>query len=158
MARWQQFDRREQGLLLLAAAVVTLLLLWLLVLQPLRGMVTGQQDSNRILASGLQQAQGMAAELKQLKSSTKNSGAARNASLQRLVGQSLNSHGLGMSSFTPNSDNTVSLRFEQAPFNTLMKWLYQMEASHNISVDSLTVNPTGDSGIVKVSVRLRGNG
>ena len=156
MARWQQFDRREQGLLLLIAVVVALLLLWLVILQPLHSMVSEQQTDNGVLSTQLQEARTMVVELKQL--NNKGSRASGVANLQKLVGQTLRSYGLGMSSFTPNSDNTVSLRFEQTPFNVLMQWLHQMEASHNVSVDNLSINPTGDSGLVKVSVRLRSNG
>lgn len=157
MASWQQFDRREQGLLLLVGGILALLLLWLVLLQPLSNMVTDQQANNTILNSQLQQARAMAVELKQLKGNSKSGNASNAMDLQRMIAQSLRSHGLATSNFTPNSDSSCSLRFDQVSFNTLAQWLHQMEMSHGVAVDNLAINPTGDSGIVKVSVRLRGN-
>lgn len=155
MERWQQFNRREQGVLLLTAGVLALLLLWLIIVQPLRAMVADQHADNRMLADQLQQARTMAGQLQQLKQSGANSSRAGANNLQRLVGQTARSHGLVMSDFRPNSDNSLQLRFEQAPFNGLLEWLYQLEASHNVAVDNLDISPTRDSGLVSVSIRLR---
>ena len=74
-----------------------------------------------------------------------------------MVSKTANGFGIGISSYTPNSDNSVSLRFEQAAFNNFVQWLSQMEGNHKVIVDNLSITPTGDSGVVKVSVRLRGN-
>ncbi|MCV6604950.1 MAG: type II secretion system protein M [Porticoccaceae bacterium] len=156
MANWQQFDRREQKILLSGGLIVALILLWWLLIQPLRAMVDNQQDVNTRLGGQLQQAHDLAAELKTLKASGKTT--VDSNSLMRLVSNSARSHGLGMSNFTPNSDNSVSLRFEQVAFNNFVQWLNQMESNHQAVIDNLSITPTGDSGVVKVSVRLRGSG
>ncbi|MGS2724493.1 type II secretion system protein M [Porticoccus sp. GXU_MW_L64] len=156
MANWQQFDRREQKILLAGGLIVALILLWWLLIQPLLAMVSNQQGVNARLGGQLQEAQTLALELKTLQASGTTT--LDSSSLMRLVSSSARSHGLAMSNFTPNSDNSVSLRFERAAFNHFVEWLNQMEGSHSAVVDNLSIAPTGDSGVVKVSVRLRGNG
>lgn len=155
MERWQQFDRREQGMLLLVAGGVALLLLWWIVVQPLRGMVADQQADNRILIGQLQEAREMALELKQLRQSGAGRSSAGGGNLQRLASQTMNRYGLGVSDFRPNSDNSLQLRFERASFNTLLEWLHHMEMSHNVLIESLNISPTPDSGVVAASLRLR---
>ncbi|MDM3869755.1 type II secretion system protein M [Porticoccus sp. W117] len=156
MANWQQFDRREQKILLAGGLIVALILIWWLLVKPLNAMVDNQQGVNVRLGSQLQEAHNLAAELKTLKAT--GSANIDSNSLMRLVSNSARSHSLAMSNFTPNSDNSVSLRFERAAFNNFVEWLNQMEGGHNAVVDNLSITPTGDSGVVKVSVRLRGNG
>ena len=155
MEQWQQFNRREQGMLLLVAGAAALLLLWWVVLQPLGAMVSKQQDDNRILAGQLQQAREMASQLQQLKRNSAGQRGPGAGNLQRLVNQTAGSHSLGVSDFRPNSDGSLQLRFDRAPFNNVLKWLYQLESAHRIMVDNLNVTPTPDSGVVTVSVRLR---
>ncbi|UTW45580.1 type II secretion system protein M [bacterium SCSIO 12696] len=157
MANWQQFDRREQGVLLFGGIAVVLILLWWLLIQPMLAMVDKREANNRLLSAQLQEATQLAGQIKSLKA-TNNPAAIGSNNLMRLVSQSARSFGLGLSNFTPNSDGSVSLRFEQAAFNGFMQWLSEMESQHSATVDNLSVTPTGDSGVVKVSVRLRGNG
>lgn len=51
----------------------------------------------------------------------------------------------------------IQLSFEEVPFNTLMKWLIQMNQSYAFTIKQLDLNATATPGIVKAIMIITAN-
>lgn len=83
--------------------------------------------------------------------------AASQDSLLVIVDRSARESGLGSSiaGSEPNGANALSVRFQRAPFDTLIAWLARLAQQDGIRVDSATIDSTGAPGIVNAAVVLR---
>ena len=156
-ARWQQFDRRQQTTLLVGAVAIALYLLWFAVVSPLQQLVDKQQLRNQSAVESLGSVRQLAAECQVLKKQGDKQRAG-SANLSQLVDRSVRKNRLKMSGFQPGSDGSVSLRFEQAPFENLMQWLYELDANHGVTVDELAIRPLQTAGAISATVRLKQGG
>lgn len=54
----------------------------------------------------------------------------------------------------PDGPNGIRLRLENIPFDELIAWLGELQATHGISVTSASADPAQDPGRVSVSLQL----
>ncbi len=154
MKRWQDFNRREQGVLLAGVAIATLYLLWFAIVQPVRQLVVEQRSRNQAVASELFTVRQMVADISALQKAGTDKNPATSG-LASLVEKSLRQNHLRMSGYQPGSEGNVSLRFDRVEVSGLLQWIYDLETSHRITVDELAIRPTESNGTVSASLRLR---
>ncbi len=64
--------------------------------------------------------------------------------------------GLEFRRYEPTADGDLRIWLEQASFDSLVAWLQDMANRHQLDVDSLTVSPGSDSGLVNVRLEIKG--
>ena len=101
----------------------------------------------------------VAQEVKSLRRSAGASGrSTRRGSLLALVDQTARRGKLGPSlkRVEPKGTEEVRVRLEQAVFDDMIRWLTDLERSHSVSVDSISVDRESSPGRVNVTLTLKG--
>jgi len=153
MEYWQQRDRREQVILAIGGVFVALVLVWMLLFKPVMQWRSQQQSIVDGQARTLAQVQTLAAEMKlqqQNSNNTKGDG-----SLAQIVDSSLRDNSLRMKGFQPGRNGEARLRLENATYEPLMQWLYDLEYRHGVHVLEMSLARTQIVGVVTVNLRLR---
>jgi general secretion pathway protein M len=55
----------------------------------------------------------------------------------------------------PGAGGSLALRLEKAPFDTLVAWLAHLAQQNGVTIDSATIEKTGDTGLVNAAIVLR---
>lgn len=147
-----QLNQREQLSLLLLGLAVALYLLYMLVWSPLDGARDRLAQQNEGVATSLQRVDAMASEITRLRESGARPGARRN--LTSLINQSTSALALPVSRLQPNSRGEIQVRLENAAFDDLLTWLYQMEYREGLLVREVSVTQAGSVGRVNATVRI----
>lgn len=86
-----------------------------------------------------------------------NGGGPASGSLIVMVDESAQRSGLGtaLTGSQPSGNGGLSVRVENASFDTLVAWLAMLEQQHQVTVESASVNPTAKPGVVSANVVLR---
>ncbi len=154
MQYWQNLQTREQHTLLVGGIAVLLLLFYSLVLDPfaqeLQRLEQSVATDRELLVWMEQSAQQIMA--------LRGSGAAKRASggsLLSLVDASAKQNGLGgaLKQVKPEGSG-VRLRFEQAGFDDMVRWLGRLGAEQGVGVVTLTLERLPVSGKVNATVVL----
>ena len=75
-------------------------------------------------------------------------------SLMPLVTREANAQGIRLNRLQPESDGAVSVVLQAQPFNTVIQWLDQLQKTHNIEVQRISVDSEGQPGLVNAQIRL----
>lgn len=157
MKQWfMMLTSREKTIVSIAAVVVPILLFWLLVLQP---TINKRESLNSQISDRgemLQQMRGLSSEIKQLKRTGGGTKKVSRGNPQQKVESALRTWRLrahlGVMS-APNSA-TVKLNLREAEADNIMRFLYDIENKHGLSVKLLSLKPTKDIGIANASITL----
>lgn len=147
-----QLNQREQLSVLVLGLVIGLYLLYMLLWSPLDGARDRLAQQNEGVATSLQRVDAMVSEITRLRESGARPGARRN--LTSLVNQSTSALGLPVSRLQPNSRGEIQVRLENAAFDDLLAWLYQMEYREGLLVREVSVTQAGSVGRVNATVRI----
>ena len=147
-----QLNQREQLSVLVLGLVLGLYLLYMLLWSPLEGARDRLAPQNEGVATSLQRVDAMVSEITRLRESGARPGARRN--LTSLVNQSTSALGLPVSRLQPNSRGEIQVRLENAAFDDLLTWLYQMEYREGLLVREVSVTQAGSVGRVNATVRI----
>ncbi|MEX0740234.1 MAG: type II secretion system protein M [Pseudohongiella sp.] len=154
---FSQKTSREQLVLLAGVGVVMLYLIWLLLWQP---MLQARELSAQRVASAEQSllvVRGLAQELADARENPASGGVAGSGSLAQTLDESASALGLRIASLEPAADNSsVSVRLNDVGMAAVLAWLFEIERTGTMSIDSLTMAPVPTPGNVAVSLRLRG--
>lgn len=158
MKDWfDNLEPRERLLVALAAVVVTLALAWLLLIHPL--YVAGSQRAERVaqLRSDLARANTLGAEIRALAASggPRVTQADANQSLMILLERSAREAGLQVNQSRPLDTATVRVRFESAPFDTLVRWLGTLASRYGVQADVVSLDKLGAPGMVDAQITLK---
>jgi len=158
MEKWfKNLQSREQLLVIVCGFFVAVYLLYLMLWSP----VSSKRDTlivqNQAVMESLGAVRSLAAEYQSLKKSGAASKSSVGNNLSRIVDSSVARNQLKMSRFQPSSSGDVQVRFENAVFNNMVAWLYELESEYAIEVKEISITPGSASGLVNVSVRLHGN-
>lgn len=148
-----RYSQREQLALLLMAGVVLVYLLLMFVLLPLRDARHEMRQRNEATAQVLVRVDLMAAELEQLRAGDSAS-RAPSGNLTARLNSSADRQGLQISRLQPNGRGAVQLRFESAPLEPLLRWLYSLEVEQGMLLEELSLGQTSTAGIVSASLRV----
>jgi general secretion pathway protein M len=149
---FQQFNQREQALLLAAAGFIVLYLLLIAVWRPVSGMRDEMLQRNESIAAALGRVQLMAAELKQLQGG--GGGKRANRNLNQLINNSTASYSLRPSRIQPNSRGELQIRFEDASFENLLRWLNQLEQEEGLLLVDVSLTQGERGGLVNANIRI----
>ncbi len=159
MEQWfHKLEAREQLMVAVGAFFVALYLLYLLLWSPIVSQGQQLKQQNQAVAESLASVRSLAAEYTALKKSGADSKSPVGSNLSRIVDSSVARNQLKMNRFQPSSSGDVQVRFENAVFNNIVAWLYELESGYAIAVKELSVTPGAATGLVNVSVRLHGDG
>lgn len=155
MQQWfNRLKRNEQFMLLLAAALIFLYVVFFLILGPMSVSVSAMNVRNQQAQISLKNVKDMAKEYSVLQQSGAGKKTSK-ANLTRLIDSTVKTNDLTMNRFQPSSSGDVQVRFENAAFNNILAWLYELENGNGVVIKDLSISPGSASGFVNVSVRLR---
>ncbi len=149
-------NRREQLSLLVIAAVVGLYLAYVVLWSPLMNSRDEMVLRNQSMASSLARVDAMVSEVLLLRQNGGGGTAKRN--LTALINQSTKRMNLQLSRLQPNSRGELQVRLENASFDDILAWLYDMEYSQGLMVREVSLTRSGAAGRVNASIRLAQGG
>ena len=153
-AWWDGLEARERLILIGGGIIAALIILWAGVWNPL--FVNTAE-----LAEDLAAKERLLADLTRLEATmsatapTRRTG--RGGSLVVVVDQTIRTQGLGatLKRNQPNGTDGINLTFQAASFDTLIRWLAQLNRDHGISVQSASFSEARQPGLVNSTLVLR---
>jgi len=157
MNKWySSLNQREQMSLLLLAVVVGIYFLYLLIWSPLIRSRDDMILRNQSVSSSLVRVDAMVSEVLLLRESGAGNTSRRN--LTSLINQSTSRMKLQVSRLQPNSRGELQVRLENASFDDILAWLYEMEYSQGLLVREVSLTQSGSAGRVNASIRIAQGG
>jgi general secretion pathway protein M len=158
MEWWLSKTQREQLMLITAGAAMLVFLLYLLAWQPFTEAI--EQNHQRVISkqATLQWMEENLGEVQRLRRQQNSGGAAAtNEALLTLVDRTSKQNQLRqqIQRIKPQGENSVQLWVEQAPFDTLMKWLGELSERYGILIDTLNIDRQNDPGVVNARLVLQ---
>lgn len=150
-AWWAQAPARDQMSVIIGGSFVGIYILFMLVLKPVYGMRAQEEMKLNSLKGSLENVRNLAAQVVEQNQSDGNE---RSSPLERIVQQSVSANGLKVGTMNAAGKTGVRLRFDEAPFENVLKWLYEMEVTNNLLIKDLSVAAASNSGRVSVNLRL----
>lgn len=147
---------REQYILAGGMGVLLLVLLWLLVWEPLNqehGEYQAKIEQQQLILLQLQQ---LAAEADLLGSGAGKVNSRGDQSLLSLADRTVRAAGLAGSlrRIEPDGDQRVRLWLQQAPFDSLVKWLQALAGDHGVHVFAANIDLGESTGLVVADITL----
>ncbi|MES9825113.1 MAG: type II secretion system protein M [Candidatus Thiodiazotropha endolucinida] len=157
---WQSKTPQEHMALIIGAAAILLLLVYLLLWRPFNQALDKKAllvESQQITLNWMQDNLDL---VKSLRSQQRAKGAGSNEALLTLVDRTAKKIRLRqqIQRIKPQGDNAVQLWIEEAPFDTIIKWLGQLTQTHAIEIDSLTIDRQDKPGLVNARLVLQREG
>lgn len=155
-SRYIKLAPRERVIVIVGSIVVALTVIYLGIIEPV-----STAHANRI--SALASSRALATQLEvaaaAVASAGPNRGAAqagRGMSLLAAIDQSTRAGTLAKppASLQPEGDHEVKVRFEEVPFDSLVRWLAELQTQYGVSVQQLDVESQGGAGLVNVRLSL----
>ncbi|WJV61325.1 type II secretion system protein M [Pectobacteriaceae bacterium CE70] len=157
--RWQSMSLRERGLMLVCVGLVVLCLLYYLLWQPWQRQ---SQQWRRMIERERQTVSWMPKQAARLPTSRglKPPVSGREVSLTVLIPQTAAQYGITIQRLQPQG-NQVSVTLSRSDFNTLMRWLLELEQKNGVTTQVLDVaaveNSTGNVDVNRLLLeRLKG--
>ncbi|UKE85634.2 type II secretion system protein GspM [Pectobacterium colocasium] len=148
--RWQAMSQRERQLMVVCAAVLLLCLVYYAIFQPWQ---LREEQWERTISREQQTVNWMQKQASSIPQGNQAQGenSQRDVSLPILISQSTKRYGLTVVRLQPQG-NQASVTLAQSDFNSLLRWLSELEQKNGVKVLSLDVNAVEQSpGIVDVT-------
>ena len=151
-----QLDTRQRFLLMSAAALLVFALIFIFGMRPLMSSSQRNQeliaDKEALLMELNQTAERLGPQ--SVGAATSNNSGQQ--SLVVLVDQTTRSHGLSgnLKRNQPDGANSIRLRLENAPFDTLVEWLGELQNRHGLSAASANIDAAQSPGRVNCNLVL----
>lgn len=153
MKDWlSQLSQRDQLSLLVLALALGLYVLYMFVWSPLDARRDALALQNSAIAESRVRVDAMVSELLQLRQSGNKPGAQRN--LTSVINASTSRLQLPVIRLQPNSRGEIQVRIENATFDDVLKWLYEMEYKEGLLVQEVSLMQAGTVGRVNITVRI----
>jgi general secretion pathway protein M len=157
MKEWfEQLEPRERLLVMIAGGLVVFTLIVMLGIRPiLNQSKRGHElvaDKRELLA----ELSDVAARLGPQRGTPQANASGTSQSLVLVIDQSTRSSGLAqhLKRNQPDGASSIRLRFEDAPFDTLIQWLQGLQNQHGISVTSANIDTAAVTGRVNCNLTL----
>lgn len=154
LARLKQLSLRDQTMLVALAAALLLYMLYQMLWHPLAKSNSDLAQQNAAVAQSLANMNQLAAQYRELQKASGPGNASQGETLTQLVDETVASNQLHMSRFQPGSAGDVQVRFDNANFDQVLRWLNELENKHGVTLREFGVSPGSGPGLVNVSVRL----
>ena len=147
---------RERTLVLGGGVVLLLFAIYILALAPFYSAVNSREDRVAKKQGDLAWMRSVGGEVLALTANSTGPAVPTNESLVVLIDRSARECGLGASltGQTPNGENGIRVRFEQAEFDKLVVCLGSLQQSHSVTIESANVDRTAKPGFVNASLVL----
>ncbi|MEQ9899540.1 type II secretion system protein M [Pectobacterium punjabense] len=148
--RWQAMSPRERQLMVVCAAMLLLCLVYYAVVQPWQ---LREELWERTISREQQTVNWMQKQAPSIPQENQAQGenSQRETSLPILISQSTQRYGLSVVRLQPQG-NQASVTLAQSDFNSLLRWLSELERQNGVRVVSLDVNAVEQSpGMVDVT-------
>jgi len=145
-------EQREQLSVLLLAVVVALYLLYVLAWSPLESRRDALAIQNAAIAESRMRVDAMVSQLLELRKNGAGTGARQNLTVE--INASTGRYALPVVRLQPNSRGEIQVRIENAPFDKVMQWLYEVEYEKGLLVREVSLTQASDAGQVNVTVRI----
>lgn len=153
MKQWfMGLTQREQLSLFIMGLAVALYLAFVIFIAPLSQARDRMVVQNRGVAESLQRVEVLVSQILYLRET--GNGSSTNRNLTSLVNRSTSSYQLQVNRLQPNSRGELQVRLENAVFDDLIAWLYQVEYKEGLRVLETSITPAGTVGRVNATVRL----
>ncbi|MES9992763.1 MAG: type II secretion system protein GspM [Candidatus Thiodiazotropha sp.] len=157
---WQTKTPQEHMAMIVGAVAILLLLIYLLMWRPFHQALEKKAllvESQQITLNWMQDNLEL---VKSLSRQQQGRGASSNEALLTLVDRTAKQIQLRqqIQRIKPQGDNGVQLWIEEAPFDTIMKWLGQLTQTHAIEIDTLTIDRQEKQGLVNARLVLQREG
>ena len=153
MKQWfMGLTQREQLSLLIMGLAVALYLAFVIFIAPLSQARDRMVVQNRGVAESLQRVEVLVSQILHLRET--GNGSSTNRNLTSLVNRSTSSYQLQVNRLQPNSRGELQVRLENAVFDDLIAWLYQVEYKEGLRVLETSITQAGNVGRVNATVRL----
>jgi general secretion pathway protein M len=154
---WQLKTPQEQLAMIIGAVAVLLLLIYLMMWRPFIQSLDKKVllvESQQVTLKWMQDNMGL---VKSLRSQQRSKGASSNEALLTLVDRTAKRIQLRqqIQRIKPQGDHAVQMWIEQAPFDTIIKWLGQLTHSHAIGIESLSIERQDKPGLVNARLVLQ---
>lgn len=147
-----QLGQRDQLSLLVLAIALGLYVLYMFVWSPLDARRDELALQNAAIAESRVRVDAMVSELLQLRQSGSKPGARRN--LTTVINASTGRLKLPVIRLQPNARGEIQVRVENASFDDVLQWLYEMEYKEGLLVQEVSLTQAGTVGRVNVTVRI----
>jgi general secretion pathway protein M len=146
---------RERALVLGGGVVLLLFAIYLLALAPFYSAVNSRAERVAKKQGDLAWMRSVGGEVLALSASS-TAAVPSNESLVVLIDRSARECGLGSSltGQTPNGENGIRVRLEQAEFDKLVVCLGGLQQSHSVTIESANIDRTAKPGFVNASLVL----
>ncbi len=161
MKEWfDQLDPRERLLVMIAGGLLVFTLIVTLGIRPILAQSDrGRQmvDDKRALLGELHE---VAARLGPQRGTSKAPVGKGSQSLVLVVDQTTRSSGLAahLKRNQPDGTSSIRLRFENAPFDSLVAWLASLQTQHGMTVTSANIDVATEPGRVNCNITLDRSG
>lgn len=152
--RW--YAARESGerrVILALTVAVALTILWLGVWKPVsdwRATEHNRYQNAQALLDWMRANEARAREA--ARSGGPQSG---NRSVLPVITRSAEAQGIRLNRLQPESNGVVSVVIQAQPFNEVLQWLQQLQENNDITIQRLSVDAEGTSGLVNAQIRLQ---
>ena len=147
---------RERVLVLAGAGLVLLFAIYFLALAPFYAAVNSRVERVAKKEGDLAWMRSVGGEFLALNSQAPSTVGPSNESLVVLIDRSARECGLGSSltGQTPNGENGIRVRIEQAEFDKLIVCLGSLQQTHSVTIESANIDRTAKPGFVNASLVL----
>lgn len=151
-----QLQSQEQWGVLIAATLSFVFLLNLLVWSPLSTEINQLRNSNNAARKTQQWMQTAIREYRQLKTQREamNRPMGSNQQLSNIINTTIKDAELPMTRFQPKGEKEAQVWLEVVAYDALVGWLYQLETTHGLVIESVSVSKSSDNGRVNARIRL----
>jgi general secretion pathway protein M len=147
---------RERVLVMGGGIVVVLVAIYFLALAPFYAAVNGSAARVAKKEGDLAWMRSVGGEVLALSANSPGAVAPSGESLVVLIDRAARECGLGSSltGQTPNGENGIRVRLEQAEFDKLVVCLGSLQQTHSVTIESANIDRTGKPGFVNASLVL----
>ena len=149
---WNQSSSRDQIYLLVCGICLAIFIMYMGIYKPVSGMRDTQLQRNQSQLGALERVKQMAAQWKEISQSGATSSG---PSLDSVVQASLSNNGVRATSIDGSGRSGVRVRVDEAPFENVAAWLYELEIVKGLRISDLSVASGKQPGSVAVNLRVK---
>jgi general secretion pathway protein M len=157
---WFSKTQQEQRAIIIGGVVVFILLLYVMVWLPFTKNLDKQVKNVQDQKVTLQWIQSNLDQVKKLRLTKRGTKTSSNEALLTLIERTAKNIQLRkqLQNIKPKGDNGVQLMVEQAPFDTLIRWLGQLTLNHGLEIESLNIDKQDSPGLVNARIVIERGG
>jgi general secretion pathway protein M len=157
---FEQLAPRERVLVLIASGIIVLALIVVLGIRPIISQSKRGHELVEDKRELLTELREVAARLGPQSGAASPVGGNSTQSLVLVIDQTTRSSGLAqhLKRNQPDGADSIRLRFENAPFDTLITWLNTLQNQHGISVTSANIDSAPQAGRVNCNLTVARQG